>query len=720
MNSRNAPLSPVSSVSGTDWSYPPPSKDGPYSLSNKNRGQLISPPNSAGSFEAMNGGFQPGPRSAGGPSPPPSIGRSSTATNIYARSETGSRYTVDEAQQDAILGEHYVALKQFLSATSRDGKPTLPPNKARDKLQRLTSVQFLELSTDVYDELRRREVSARRPSNAPANGGPPAFLLPQENFHPKRNQARQKLSSLGPPRFRDLATDVFCELERRIPRFIAQEVPRLGSPVSSYPPRGANRRRPSEASSSNTIVPNKSTMLEEDDDLGTLGDGDAYPIDNMSDGRQSKRSVTERSETDRKLIEDYESQVRELRDKLDGMEDVIKRKEDEMANMINGERSRVDTASTEKRAWDDARDRLERELSEARNRNASLQQELDRRENEELRRALEEQRQVTNDVRREANVILSEMRTLSQQSSSVWVKQSDLEKTIETLEGEVRDWRNRQWSAVVASVRKITKDIDDSAHVDETLAQQVAKLKPRVSLTANNLITASRNFAGSAGISPVSLLDAAASHLVSAVVELLRSVKIRPTPSAELDDDVEDTETPVDSAGFVSSRSTTQSQTPLAHLASPRGGGDGDDVAPDTREQALQLKEFLDNQTSLLVQTIQDLVTRIRDNAAIDQLAPEIEAISGLVQHVVARTAEALGGGAAQLTERLESGRERLLEAGAQGRELVREGNDTRSREWRMWTATLPPISFEIARETKELAQRIDRLAGIEDADDFS
>lgn len=580
-----------------------------------------------------------------------------------------------------------------------------------------------------------------------------------------------------------------------------------------------------------------------------------------------------------------------------------------MANMINGERSRVDTASTEKRAWDDARDRLERELSEARNRNASLQQELDRvrddhareirrlreqmedlqqssrapkaapgtdsslqRENEELRRALEEQRQVTNDVRREANVILSEMRTLSQQSSSVWVKQSDLEKTIETLEGEVRDWRNRyarartqlrdmrgdstglsleqdvgrkvrergfaqdnglvrdvnvtkfqmavdeflrlarvdnpdkvidSMKAVVASVRKITKDIDDSAHVDETLAQQVAKLKPRVSLTANNLITASRNFAGSAGISPVSLLDAAASHLVSAVVELLRSVKIRPTPSAELDDDVEDTETPVDSAGFVSSRSTTQSQSnnssavstldslprpppfqglggkrgsadssayspisspresyatkqPLSRLSTDvgngkaggasngserdglgsfasmvrtkdlpsvppaRGGGDGDDVAPDTREQALQLKEFLDNQTSLLVQTIQDLVTRIRDNAAIDQLAPEIEAISGLVQHVVARTAEALGGGAAQLTERLESGRERLLEAGAQGRELVREGNDTRSREWRMWTATLPPISFEIARETKELAQRIDRLAGIEDADDFS
>lgn len=274
---------------------------------------------------SMDGGFSAVPRSNGGPSPPASIGRSSTASNLYARSESGR--SVRDENHEAILGEHYISLKRFLSEKSRDGRPLAPPNKARDKLQRLTGVQFLELSTDVYDELKRREAVARRPSNAGMNGGPPPYLMPENNFHPKRNQARQKLSSLGPPRFRDLATDVFCELERRYPRFQAGDIPRMGSPMSTmsmrgppsrsqtpvngstngFPqPRSQSRiRRPSEASSvrsglggppnmngsyrgsasgspvqangdygrpqpkqfqSNTIVPNKSTMLEEDDE----------------------------------------------------------------------------------------------------------------------------------------------------------------------------------------------------------------------------------------------------------------------------------------------------------------------------------------------------------------------------------------------------------------------------------------------------------------------
>jgi hypothetical protein len=256
-----------------------------------------------------------------------------------------------------VLGEHYVSLKRFLSSISRDGKPNAPPNKARDKLQRLTGVQFLELSTDVYDELKRRESVARRPSNPNAQG-PPPYLLPENSFHPKRNQARQKLSSLGPPRFRDLATDVFCELERRYPRFSAGDIPRIGSPMSvrgrtpsrsgtpvngngmgNFPPRGQSRRRPSEASSirsgrggpggmngggygippspsvpngdygrpmpkqfqSSTIVPNKSTMVEEDDEpISPLSpgndDGDGFGMDQVANDRDRERSAaTERS-----------------------------------------------------------------------------------------------------------------------------------------------------------------------------------------------------------------------------------------------------------------------------------------------------------------------------------------------------------------------------------------------------------------------------------------
>lgn len=306
---------------------------------------------------AIDGGFPPVPRSNGGPSPPASIGRSSTASNLYARSESGR--SVRDENHEAILGEHYISLKRFLSEKSRDGRPLAPPNKARDKLQRLTGVQFLELSTDVYDELKRREAAARRPSMAGGGGGPPPYLLPENNFHPKRNQARQKLSSLGPPRFRDLATDVFCELERRYPRFQAGDIPRMGSPMSTmsmrgppsrsqtpvngsmngYPaPRSQSRiRRPSEASSirsgpggplpsmngnygqpaspgpangdygrpqpkqfqSNTIVPNKSTMLEEDDEpispttpAPPTPDTDAYGLGPSSgtNGREDEQS----------------------------------------------------------------------------------------------------------------------------------------------------------------------------------------------------------------------------------------------------------------------------------------------------------------------------------------------------------------------------------------------------------------------------------------------
>ena len=43
------------------------------------------------------------------------------------------------------------------------------------------------------------------------------FLVPRESFHPKRNQARQKLATLPPGRFKELASDVLYEIERSYP-----------------------------------------------------------------------------------------------------------------------------------------------------------------------------------------------------------------------------------------------------------------------------------------------------------------------------------------------------------------------------------------------------------------------------------------------------------------------------------------------------------------------
>lgn len=354
-----------------------------------------------------------------------------------------------------------------------------------------------------------------------------------------------------------------------------------------------------------------------------------------------------------------------MREKLDNMEDQLKKKDDELNGILDGERSRSTNENAEKEQLSSIRLDLESKLTEAQNLNDALRDELDRlrdqhanetrqlreemeeaassarnagpgrgdeeleRENEDLRNQLKEQRDITAQVRREAQDFLREMKLLSQQSGSSWAKQGELEKTIESLEQEVRDWRNRYAKAktqlrnmrsgsmslsagpdagqyvrdqgftddsglvkdvhvtkfqvaidellrrarqeqpdtvidamksVVMSVRRVTKDFDAAPANDEQTKQQRKQLKGRVSSTANSLITASKTFATSAGIAPVSVLDAAASNLVAAMVDLLRLVKIRVTPDGELEEEDDGTVTPVESAGFFSPR-TAKSQS---------------------------------------------------------------------------------------------------------------------------------------------------------------
>ncbi len=80
------------------------------------------------------------------------------------------------------------------------------------------------------------------------------------------------------------------------------------------------------------------------------------------------------------------------------------------------------------------------------------------------------------------------------------------------------------------------------------------------------------------------------------------------------------------------------------------------------------------------------------------------------------RAEEAVG-----LARQLERCRNRLLEAGDQGLDPAADGKDHSTREWHVWTQTLPPIAFEIAREAKEVVAGLGRLAGGPgEGDDFS
>jgi hypothetical protein len=152
---------------------------------------------------------------------------------------------------EAALAEHHRMLVRYLAPALRElrADPRQNPN-ARDKLVRLSASQFQELSTDVYDELTRREDERRRGGPGAPGNPVPKHLLPRQNFHPKRNQARQKLSTLQRDRFQQLAMDVFFELERRFPRFgrsasRAESIADRNSPSrQGFPLRSASRTGP--------------------------------------------------------------------------------------------------------------------------------------------------------------------------------------------------------------------------------------------------------------------------------------------------------------------------------------------------------------------------------------------------------------------------------------------------------------------------------------------
>jgi hypothetical protein len=580
------------------------------------------------------------------------------------------------------MGQHYVVLKRFLNGTNRDDRGK--SNKARDKLLRLSPTQFHELSTDVYDELIRRQQASPPPGRPPRPDVPP-YLPPRDDFHEKRNHARQKLAALHHVRFRDLATDVFCELERRFPHFTSREYrgrpppsmgppsartsqssrgppsrmgrgyPSGGPPGSPFPPRGNSLGGPPSMNGdgpfprsfqSNTMVPNKSTMVEDSDDMGPEDEDDARSDAFGLDAVLSRRGTTTTlGDNERRLLVESQMQISVLQSKIEKLEELVRTKDEELAHSSQDADS-SGISHNERQEWDELRHELESKVSKAEDLNSSLQLELERvrtehetmeqdlrsqlndssrgvddtglqaryvdleNKHQRLQAELQQQQQVTDEVRREASVFLTEMKALSAESHSNWEREERLSNEVHRLEADANEWKHRyakvkaqlrqlrtssggfadsrpdasvltkdhelvqadglvkdihvtkfqmsvdellraarfeespvvlsQIKLVVLAVRHILQDVEHSPIPVDGSAALRAKVKGQVSTTANNLITAARNFASSSGLSPVSLLDAAASHVCTAIVDLIRVVKIQASPADDLEDDYDE------------------------------------------------------------------------------------------------------------------------------------------------------------------------------------
>ncbi|KAJ5038804.1 uncharacterized protein L3040_006483 [Drepanopeziza brunnea f. sp. 'multigermtubi'] len=140
----------------------------------------------------------------------------------------------------AFIATNQRELPRHCENLNRHVKPNSNHEEARrartqQRLLKLTDTHLYELRIDVHDEMCRREQEIA-----------PAFLPENVSYHPKRNYARKRISTLPPHRFRDLAEDLVFELERRFPSLWSQTVE--SEPVVHLPdpfsiPRTAVTRR---------------------------------------------------------------------------------------------------------------------------------------------------------------------------------------------------------------------------------------------------------------------------------------------------------------------------------------------------------------------------------------------------------------------------------------------------------------------------------------------
>ena len=647
---------------------------------------------------------------------------------------------------------------------------------------------------------------------------------------------------------------------------------------------------------SNTITPNKSTMVEDEEDDLAVYDGqfdndrqsDAYGLDGqVGVGMQSRRdtSATNRSVSSSAVsgkLADAQAKVQELQSKIEDLEINLSLKDDEIGRLQDVEQGR----STES-DWIDVRQDLQKRLEDAEMLNQSMKDQLDQthtdqanverdlrsqldkakrsqagdegwkakyeeleRDYQALQARLREQQQVTEEVRQQASGFLSEMRTMAESGGSNWEREEKLAKDVRRLEEEVKEWKGRYAKSkaqlrnlrassiglsmsrpnaaryakaneftqpdglvkdvhvtkfqisidellmlartedpsavlghmkfVVVAVRSITQDIDTAGPADkeDEKGRRRGKLKSKVSATANNVITASKNFASSNGISPVSLLDAAASHLTMAVVELVREVKIRPTPPGELDDEdealanAEPMQNPTYfqvESGHMRNESTNESVYSAVSISPASAGSSGATVPAHLRSSSktssdstnaigyggtgglesgavklgfgmraqddgeleelkvrifllygyiskltdsmltyMSFKLYLEDQTDSLVRSIQSLVGSIRAEEDLPQIRTHISTIANVVGEVVSATEKSLPvlaplrGRVEPIVHNLANCNGRLMSANAESERLGDKGRV------RSFMSRLPPLAFEIARETKELVQRVD------------
>ncbi|KAI9247869.1 hypothetical protein BY458DRAFT_526835 [Sporodiniella umbellata] len=625
----------------------------------------------------------------------------STGSTTYSVTSATSRHTASSLQQESSAKIYFVELQNYLAPILAKELAEGVPNvraAARQKLSRLNNLQFHELATDVYDELIRRNDDSHR-----------SYLSIREEFHPRRNQARQKLSTLPISRFRDLASDVYHELERRYPHILLAE---------QMPPMPQSIDAQAQPSQSTHIVPVKGMISVEN--VGYIDDEPRSPpqhqprADNLDSlmtdlGNMVKPSRSENTpEMNRNQSEmenmryEYEMKISAMAKRIRMLEETgadakqygrqgdnkqIEEKYNRLLAEHNEQQTAVQEVKSEIRLLID-------ELKSLSEKNESLR--LDKEKSDAAVLALTEESKRWKTKYESINMELRNYKV-----KSIQFDISDVSKLIKpTPKGAVghsciieyqtaidelmKASRSTKPTDILITVRSIvmacksiTVEVEEyevKTGLSEPDKLCLYDIKKKFSTSLSSLLSAATSFANGIGITPVSLLDAAAVTLTTTIVDLVKLLGMRSVTS---DDD-------------------------RTH-GSPHIHG-----TYENKLNPYQLSEFLKKETDHIVASVQSLLSALRSNDK--NLFEIITSTVNIVSHIVSTSRTTFASDEGRKYK--EHGTDVLNDLEVCNNKIIhiRDSSFANNQGFSNATAkrSLAQESYEIAKYTKELINMLD------------
>ncbi|KAH8549939.1 hypothetical protein BGW37DRAFT_428357 [Umbelopsis sp. PMI_123] len=522
---------------------------------------------------------------------------SSSRNTHHSRSQSlassNGRHNSSSVNLEATARAFYYEIKAYIaSLLAREAAEGVSPQRAgaRSKLTKLSNQQFHELSMDVYDELMRRNADDRMFP----------FLPVRDDFHPKRNQARQKLATLPKTRFKDLASDADARppmppipptanghMSKNISNAMAQPsqstniVPVMGT--MNIEVVDATAQPPSNSDSTN--FQSLDSLMA---DLGNMVTKDQIK---SSSPRDDMEKYDELEEKYKQMEEDYQQQQevvndvrREVTNLLEELKD-LSRKNGEITIEKEQAQDKLSVVENESKEWQRKFEKAKTELRNLKGKERNKPPKLEVLGDDLLRPT--EDGAISQDHVINYQVAVDDLLRSgrSEKPSSVLIAMK----------------------AVVVSCKAITEDVeayenDETKDIDAEKKDRLYAMKSQFSKGLSNLMVAAKTHANGMGISPVSLLDAAATHLTSTVVELIKLFGMRNGKGSDRDS------------------------------AQPEDGGKQAGSPPDKKPQTCPA--YLKRQTDQVVQTIQQLLAALRTPSRCDEVAPIITSIVTIVGNV--------------------------------------------------------------------------------------